>query len=117
MRLECEAGFLSFEHPTAGPKEFAGLACKSESDTETFKKSNQLAIISDGKKTTIGKTLQFGVKSDGKFQELLIFDLNRDILVKIAQANKVQVKIGDFSGPLPDRFHAMIKSLVLEISK
>lgn len=116
-RLECQVGYLTFQHESLGVKEFLAIACKSESDSETFKKSNQLTITTDGKKTTISKAFQLGVQADKRFQELLIFDINREFVLKIAQADKVQIKIGEFSGSISDKLHTMIKSLVLEISK
>jgi endonuclease YncB( thermonuclease family) len=115
--IECQFGYVTYKPENGDAKEFFGFACKSESDTETFKKSNQLTIIADGKKVSVVKAVQLGAQGDQRFNELIIYDIDRDFVVKIAQADKVQVKVGEFSGTMSDKLHTMTKSMILEIDK
>ena len=115
--LQCQFGYLTYNYQASGEKEFFGFACKSESDKELFKKSHQLTITADGKKTTAGKAVQLGTQTDKNFSELLIYDIDRDFVLKLARAEKVNIKIGEFSGLITEKIHAMTKSMVLEIAK
>ncbi len=115
--LECQFGYLTYNYQSSGEKEFYGFACKSESDKELFKKSHQLTITADGKKTTVSKAVQLGTQTDQRFNELLIYDIDRDFVMKLAQAGKVNIKIGEFSGSMTEKIHEMTKSMVLEIAK
>lgn len=117
QELECQFGYLTYNHQSSGDREFFGFACKSEADKELFKKSHQLTITVDGKKTVVSKAIQLGRQEDKRFSELLIYDIDRDFVMKLAQATKVQIKIGDFSGSITDKLHSMTKSMVLEIAK
>ena len=89
----------------------------AESDKQTFKASNILTFIADGKKINIGKAVQLGRQSDEKFQEMLIYTVDREAIAKIAAAEKLQVKVGNYSGEVSGKFHKMIKSLIIESTK
>ncbi len=116
QKVVCGVGYISRKEATE-TKEFFGMGCKSESDKEKFKTSNELTFTMGGKKINPGKAVQLGMQSDKKFKELLIFVLKRDDLVKISTANDVQIKIGNYSGAMPEKFHSMIKNLILESAK
>ena len=64
-----------------------------------------------------GKALHTGMQTDKRFNEMMVFFLDRNSVTKIAAANNVQIKIGDFSGVIPDNFHSMIKHLILDSEK
>ncbi len=115
--IECQFGYFTYNYMSSGEKEFYGFACKSESDKELFKKSNQLTFTADGKKTTVSKAIQLGKQTDQRFNELLIYDVDRDFVVQLAQSKKVNIKIGEFSGLITEKLHAMTKSMILEIAK
>ncbi len=115
--LECQFGYLTYNYQSSGEKEFYGFACKIDSDKETFKKSHQLTITADGKKTVVSKAIQSGTQTDKRFNELLIYDIDRDFVMKLSQAGKVTIKIGEFSGTMTENIRAMTKSMVLEIAK
>ncbi len=117
QEVECQFGYVTYRPENADAKEFFGFACKSESDSETFKKSNQLTITADGKKVSVVKAVQLGAQGDQRFNELIVYDVDRDFVVKIAQANKVQIKVGEFSGTMTEKLHTMTKSMILEIDK
>ena len=117
-KLVCGAAYMTGK-PGAEKqeKELFGIACKSESEKQSFKNSNQLLFTIGGKKITGGKAIHLGKQSDKRFNELMVYFLDRDGFTKIAAANNVQIKIGGFSGDLPENFHTMLKHLVLESAK
>lgn len=93
-------------------KEFFGMGCRAESDKQSFKNSNGLTFTTDGKKSSFGKAIHLGQQSDKRFNEMMVFFLDRNAVTKIAAAENVQIKIGDYSGAMPANFHTMIKHLV-----
>lgn len=117
-KVICGAAYISRKSgKEEGGKEFFGIGCKSEAEKESFKTSNNLNLTLDGKIKNFGKAIQLGRQSDKKFDEMLVFILDREAFVKVASTNSVQMKIGDFSGAMPSNFHSMIKSLVIESNK
>ncbi len=116
-KVICGVAYVSRKAGKDGDKEFFGMGCKSQAEKESFKTSNDLNLTLDGKAKNFGKAIQLGRQSDKRFDELLVFVLDRDAFVKVAAAKNVQMKIGNFSGAMPDNFHSMIKSLVIESNK
>ena len=90
------------------------MGCRAESDKQSFKESNQLTFTTDGKKMVYKSVVHLGTQSDKRFNEMMVYFLDRNALTKIAAANKVEMKIGNYSGEMPANFHSMIKHLVIE---
>lgn len=116
-KVVCGVAYISRKSEKEGGKEFFGMGCKSEAEKESFKTSNDLNLTLDGKAKNFGKAIQLGRQSDKRFDEMLVFVLDRETFVKVAAAKTVQMKIGDFSGAMPTNFHSMIKNLVIEADK
>lgn len=116
-KVICGAAYIKRKMGKDGDKEFFGLGCKSEAAKESFKNSNELKFTLDGKAKNGGKAIRLGRQSYERFDELLVYVLDREAFVKIASANNAQMKIGDFSGAMPSNFHSMIKNLVVEVNK
>ena len=117
-KIVCSVAFVTGKAKEAKEeKEFFGMGCRSEGDKQSFKNSNHLTFSTDGKKMNFGKALHTGMQTDKRFNEMMVFFLDRNSVTKIAAANNVQIKIGDFSGEMPSNFHSMIKHLVLESAK
>lgn len=116
-KIICGVAYISRKDGKEGGKEFFGMGCKSEAEKESFKSSNDLNFTLDGKSKNYGKAIQLGKQSNKKFDELLVYILDRETFVKVASAKNVQMKIGNFSGAMPDNFHSMIKSLIIESEK
>ena len=95
-------------------KEVFVMGCRSRNEKQSFKSSDQLVITNDGKKITFGKALHLGNQSDNRFNEMIVYFLDRDSVTKIAAAKNVQIKIGEFSGVMTKEYHSMIKHLVIE---
>lgn len=110
-------GYLSFRESTGIIREGFGVAMKSESEKETFGESNDLIFIADGESVAAGKALQLGQQSDKTFQEILVYEINRETIVKVAAAGKVQIKVGNYTGEMPEKLHSMIKKLIIEASR
>ncbi len=95
-------------------KEFFGMGCRAESDKQSFKESNQLTFINDGKKMVYKSIVHLAMQSDKRFNEMMVYFLDRNAFTKIAAANKVEMRIGNYSGAMPEKFHTMLKHLVIE---
>lgn len=98
-------------------KEVFVMGCRSQSDRQNFKPTSQLTFTADDKKINFGKVIHLGRQSDKRFDEMLIYFLDRNAVTKIAASEKVQIKMDDFSGAMPSGFHSMVKQLVFESAK
>ena len=116
-KLESGFGYLSVREASGSLREGFGMALKSESEKETFKVSNVLIFIADGKKINVGKAVQLGRQSDEKFEEMLIYTVDREAVAKISTAENLKIQVGNYSGEVSDKFHKMIKSLIIESTK
>lgn len=115
-KMICGIGYVSRKEGNY-KKEFFGMGCKSEAEKESFKGSNGLDFTLDGKTKNYGKAIHLGSQSDKKFDEILVYVLDRETFVKVASAKTVQMKMGNFSGAMPEKFHSMIKNLIIESDK
>lgn len=93
------------------------MGCRSQSEKQNFKPTSQLTFTAGGKKINFGKVVHLGRQNDKRFDEMMIYFLDRNAVTKIAAAEKVQIKMGDFSGAMPSNFHSMVKHLVIESGK
>lgn len=116
-KVICGVAYVRRKADKDGDREFFGIGCKSEAAKESFKKSNELKFTLDGKTKNGGKAIHLGRQSNERFDEMLVYVLDRETFIKIASANSAQMKLGDFSGALPSNFHSMIKELVIEANK
>lgn len=110
-------GYFSIREKSGNLREGFGLGMFAESDKETFKALNILTFIADGKQIKIGKAIQLGRQSDEKLQEMLVYAVDREAIAKIATAEKLQVKVGNYSGEVSGKFHKIIKILIIESTK
>lgn len=95
-------------------KELFVMGCKSQAEKQSFKPTSQLTLSTDGKKMNFAKVIHLGRQADKRFDEMMIYFLDRTAVTKIAASENVQIKMGDFSGAMSPNFHAMIKNLVFE---
>lgn len=117
-KLVCGVAYVTGKAKEAKEeKEFFGMGCRAESDKQNFKESNQLTFTNDGKKMVYKKVVHLGNQTDKRFNEMMVYVLDRNAFTKIAAAKNVQMTIGNFSGAMPANFHTMIKELILESAK
>lgn len=113
--IACFAGYATGKPPQGSQElEVFLLLCKSHSDQQRFKPTSQLTLTTDSKKINFGKVVHLGRQSGKRYDEVMIYALDRNAMTKIAASENVQVKMGDFSGRIPSSFHAMMKNLVFE---
>lgn len=98
-------------------KEVFLMGCRSQAEKQSFKSTNQLTFTTDGKKMNFGKAIHLGRQSDKRFDEMIMFFLDRSTVTKIAAAENVQMKVGDFSGSMSASFHTLVKNLVFESAR
>ena len=116
-KVSCQFSYLFRKDGKEVDREFLGLGCRSESTQESFKTSNDLTFAADGKKLSFKKPIRFGQQSDKRFREMLLYTLNQQTLLKLSEAKSVRLTLGNYSAPMSDKMHSMIKTLMIEISK
>lgn len=115
-KITCAIAYVTGK-PTkeaAEEKEVFVMGCKSQSEKQSFKPTSQLTFTTDGKKINFGKVIHLGRQSQERFNEMMVYFLDRNAVTKIAASENVQIKMGDFSGKMPSDFHSMVKHLILE---
>jgi len=84
----------------------------SEAQDWKFLKSNSLTIVADGQKIVLGKAYRLYRQTPSAVQELLLYEINRSAMAKIAKAKNLKVNLGIYSGELNDKFQDMLKNLL-----
>lgn len=114
-KIDCTAAYATGKsQQSADQLEVFAMLCKSHSDQQRFKPTSQLTFTTDGKKINYSKVVHIGRQKTNKYEEVIIYALDRNAFTKIAASENVQIKMGDYSGKMPSKFHTMIKDLVFE---
>lgn len=84
----------------------------SESRDFKFLKFNDLVVTADNQKIVVGKAVRKVRKNDYSVRETLAYRVKRSVLAKIADAEKVNVKVGTYSTTLNSEIQTMLKNLL-----
>lgn len=84
----------------------------SSSREYKFLKSNNLTITADKEKIFLGKARRFYRKSSSSVEELLVYQIKRAQLMKIAKAQKISVQLGGYSGGISSESLTFINNLL-----
>lgn len=77
-----------------------------------FTKANNLTITADSQKFALGKARRYFQKDASSARELLLYKITRAQLMKIAQAEKISVQIGNDKGVISNESLTMINNLM-----
>lgn len=90
-----------------------GIGFATASKTGVFQKSPHLVLLADGKKFDV-KPVKLITKKVGDFTyELLLYKLETDVMQEIAYADKLEVKIGVYSGAIDGEARNSMRHLML----
>lgn len=78
-----------------------------------FQKSNELTMFADGKKISLGKAKIVTRKEGGGTHELLLYRVDEDFMQNIAYADKLEVKLGVYSGSIDGEARNSMRHLML----
>lgn len=88
------------------------VGVESESRDFRFLKLNDLTVTADNQKIVVGKAKRTTRATDSGVKEMLTYEIKRSIFNKIANAKSVQMKVGNYSGKLPENIQAMLLNLL-----
>lgn len=88
------------------------VAFLATSKEYSFLKSNNLTIIADGQKIPFGKVARFWREGYASKQELLVYKMKRAQLMKIVNAQKIVLQLGNYSGGISPESLAYINNLL-----
>ncbi len=109
--LDFRMGYIYAYRPEG--KRFAwAIAILSDAEQYKFAKSNSLTVFVDKEKIEIGKAYRFFGDTGAARRESLVYLVPRNVLVKIANAAEVKVKVGAFSGAPSARLQEFAKNLL-----
>jgi hypothetical protein len=114
QKIECRAIYF-YQGTEAGGVLGGGyvLGFLSQSKESIFLKSNSLVVIADGKKFNIGPAKVTGKKGDDGVSELLFYKVPDEDMQEIAYADKLEVKIGAYSGTIGGEMKNSMRHLLL----
>ena len=88
------------------------VGVESESRDFRFLKFNDLTVTADKQKIVIGKAVRSARQTVLGVKEILTYDIKRSVITKIANAENVQIKVGNYSGKLSGNIQAMLLNLL-----
>ncbi len=88
------------------------VGVESESRDFRFLKFNDLTVTADKQKIVVGKAKRVTRQTDSGVKEFLTYEIKRSVISKVANAQNVQMKVGIFSGKLPENIQAMLLNLL-----
>ncbi len=108
--------YLYHDDEIKGRETIYFVGVESESRDFKFLKFNDLTVTADNQKILIGKARRSVRQNDFSVKEILTYQIKRSVFVKIANAEKVNVKVGNYAGKVPENIQAMLVNL-LKISE
>src|SRR5215204_2952679 len=88
------------------------VAIESKSRDFSFLKNNNLVITAGKQKINIGKAKRVSRQTDFGVEELLTYFIQRDVIEKIANADKVQVKVGLYDAKINADIQELLKNML-----
>lgn len=85
------------------------------SRNHTFGKDNRLVFVADGKEVLVGSGQRFWRETGSCVEELIQYRIGKSDLIQIANAKKLTVEAGAYSGNVDEPMKAAIKRLLLAI--
>lgn len=84
----------------------------SESKDFQFLKYNELVVTADGKKIVIGKARRTARETEYGVKEGLEYEIKKTIFTKIASAENLEIKVGNFSRKLDNTVQMLLNNLL-----
>jgi hypothetical protein len=110
-KLEALTYYLYKEYQDPDPTAYF-VAFVSESDDWTFEKENNLSVLADKQKLSLGNAFRLYRQNGKKVQELLLYKVERSTLQKIAKAKSFSLQIGKYSGKIGDGLQKSLSELL-----
>ena len=84
----------------------------SESQDFKFLKYNDLILTADNQKIVIGKAKRFFNKTDFGVKESLVYEIKKNVFTKIANAQTLEIKVGDYRKTTNTAIQRMLHNLL-----
>lgn len=103
--------YLYYDGSAKGRETKYIVGVESESRDFKFLKLNDLTITADNQKIVVGKARRHSRATDFGVKEILSYEIKKSVFDKIAQAEKIQFKVGNYAGKVPDEVQTMLQNL------
>jgi hypothetical protein len=88
------------------------VGVESEANEFRFLKFNDLIVTADNQKLVVGKAVRGARQNGSSVKEILIYEVKRSVLAKIANAKSVTVKVGTYSIVMNSDIQRMLDNLL-----
>lgn len=109
--LDFRMGYVYGYNP-AGKVAGWAIAILSDADEYKFARSSSLTVFVGNEKIELGKAYRFYGDTGAARRETLVYLISRPNLVRIANADKVSVKVGPYRGDLGAKVRELAKNLL-----
>lgn len=104
--------YIYFNDPVLGQKQIYILGIESETEKFVFLNNNNLTLTLGKQKINLGKARRNAGAKDLGVRETLIYVIKRDVLEKIANAENISVKVGNFQGKVDAQAQMILKNMM-----
>lgn len=111
-KLKLRAVYAYRGEPSAVQENAFILGFLSESENYDFTGANNLVIVADRQNLTIGEPRRLFREVPGGVQELLLYKVGRESLVKIAAAKTLSIRLARHTGPIDKQIQPAIRQLI-----
>ncbi|MCY7375076.1 MAG: thermonuclease family protein [Pyrinomonadaceae bacterium] len=111
--LAVQIVYLYYDANESKGRQSVYLVCvDSESLDFKFLKYNDLIVTADNQKIVIGKAKRIARQNDYGVKEGLIYEVKKSVFTKIANAQKLEIKVGNYSRNLNGELQTMLYNLL-----
>lgn len=100
------------DSPVQGRRQVFFVGVESLSKDFRFLAQNQMTVTVDGVKINLGKARRFAKKEDDSAREVMLYEIKRSHVEKIARAKNVSVKVGNFQDRMPEEVQTLLENML-----
>lgn len=112
QKVDIGVTYFYKETEKKGKESYYLVGIESEANEWKFLKTNELIAFADNQRIIIGKATRTFQQEKNSFKETLTYKINRKLVERIANAQKVEFKIGNYAGKLDGDLQNLIKTLL-----
>jgi endonuclease YncB( thermonuclease family) len=105
-------GYFYTNAGAEGTKQTYLVGVESQSKDFSFLKNNNLVVTAGKQKISVGKAKRVARENDFGVKEFLIYEIKRDVIEKISNAENVRVKVGIYDAKVNADIQKLLKNML-----
>lgn len=112
QKVNISIAYFYKDNEKKGKESYYLVGVESETNDFKFLKTDDLLVTADGQKINIGKAQRLAQKENSAVKEILTYKIKRNIVDRVAYAQKVDFRVGAYAGKLDSDLQNLIKTLL-----